>query len=225
MKVFRRLHCDYRINRDSQAFQLWHWYYDCKDKNGEVHGFRAEAWYIAQKFGWKPATVYAKNALLIECRYLAAKVTQGSKYVFRILWGINEVPSEQGEFPFLLPVRSDPKGIPEPSGSAPRGIPGVPLEASGCASKGTPYKMCEISVKEDLVKRAPSKILYEIDGLKKELAALRECEPSPKRVAALSGIKARISECYRELTGSEPPPDLLNTPQGRTRSDGTYNAN
>src|SRR5437588_318408 len=39
---YRRILNDPRVG--DSAFRLWHWFDNCKNRNGEVDGFRSEAW-------------------------------------------------------------------------------------------------------------------------------------------------------------------------------------
>src|SRR5690349_18090669 len=101
--VFRKILNDDRI--PDAGFRLWHWYHNCKGRaSGPVRGFRAQAWYIARKFGWKRERVYQLNELLQRCDYLRWTVEAGNSYSFYALEGTKILPTNaQPEFPFIVP--------------------------------------------------------------------------------------------------------------------------
>lgn len=204
--VFRRLLNDHRLRGHDAAFKLWHWYNNCKGKEGApVTGHRSEAWYIARKFGWKEATVYKANNLLRACNYLAWSVGRGCVKAVRILYGMNEVPSEQADLPFFVPV-SAPKGIPENTRSAPLDRPGMVDETLRSAQRGRPYIIREDVIKEcERIPRPIWQIDEDIKRLERNRDEIRILPKEDPLRKTLRGINARIRDLRYELGGLAKP--------------------
>ena len=206
--VFRRLLNDHRLVGHDAAYKLWHWYHNCKDTHGEVNGFRAQAWYVSRKFGWKPATIYAAHRVLFECGYLTWRVTQGCQQIYKALWGIRELPQGliQGEMPFVVPVesKSAPKGTPEPAKYAPTGIAGVPQRASKCAPTGIPpYTMCELTVTKESVREPSPRFKKREDWMiRRDLAAVRAEKKLTSHHTYLTGDQV-ANQVYYALMSDE----------------------
>jgi len=161
---YRRLLNDARLVGHDAAFKLWHWLDNSKETNGEVVGFRAQAEWIARKFGWKPSKVYAAQRLLVDCGYLKWHRGQGSQPFCKPLAGIRELPKypAQGEWPFMFPVESSSAtGRLEPAKSAcsENAIgPSLPLNELKSASSGSPYSTCDLRVIKDGCVREAEKL-------------------------------------------------------------------
>jgi hypothetical protein len=213
--VYRRLLNDHRLRGHDQAFKLWHWLHNCKGPDGRTYGFRAQAWYIARKHGWKPATVYASAKLLSFCGYLTWNVAAHCHHVYQAITGRDAGnQGSQGVFPFLTPVTAScaSKGIPNPASSAPKGTAGMPHGASSSAPTGIPYTLCEISGVKEGVTPAPEQagsrpklstaerisVEKQLEGLKKALQEVWGIEDafgpkySPKEKAERKRLREEI---------------------------------
>ena len=208
---WRRLTNDHRIS--DSAHRLWFWLYDCKDKYGEVTGDRAQAWYVKAKFGWKRDTVYKLTTVLRDCGYLVGRLVQGYQYVWKVCYGVTELPSAatQQDFPFLVPVtRCPPKGTPEASGCPLKGAPAAPLGDAGCPPKGTPYTNCLPLVKDiaekdspPLQKREGWKIWDQINQCRAEMGRMVKSSgfghDLETEIAIRESLLWMVSNCHREL--------------------------
>jgi len=192
------------------GFRLWHWYDNCKNRNGEVEGFRAEVWYIARKFKWKPASVTKMNGLLFELGYLTWRAAHRSSKILKALAGSIEPQTQnQKELPFLVPVVNSKNASPgdlENFKNASGGNPEMPLGDSKNASGGFPYKKCDLVIKECDVPpvREGWKIEKELTAVRAEIERTREEPASPTRKLILEGLKKRERNLRLEYAGIRP---------------------
>jgi hypothetical protein len=121
-----------------------------------VIGDRGQGWFIAAKFGWNREKVGKLTSILRECGYLVGTLIQGYQYVWRIKYGVEEIPKDarQQELPFLVPMQSGcpQKPTPEAAGCHQKPTPGDALRGAGCHQKPTAYTTNCIILAEQIAK-------------------------------------------------------------------------
>ena len=202
-KGWRRVTNDRRLS--DSGHRLWFYLYDTKDNDGIIEGDRADASFIAAKFGWRRQKVYQLLENMQGCGYAMIRKLSGCCFRLKLLYGVNELPKGpvQQDLPFLIPtaVRSSVSGTPGGSSCAQNRTPAVPDQAARSSVSGTPYiSSVEVFVEKECdgpaKKREDWQILGVLKGIREEIARARN------KPDELRGLKEKEGQLQRELAGN-----------------------